>query len=96
MFRYFTYACFPNTSLSEGNEFNKSGEGFENGCYNSKEASLLQISVNSKQMIAIVWTLISIAISFSVAVSMDFLIHSSLWQLPLGVFFALLSGALFM
>jgi magnesium-transporting ATPase (P-type) len=90
MFRYPTYASFLNTSLSEGNEFIKLGEGFENGCHGSERARMLEFSVNSKQMIAIVWTLISIALSLSVGISMGFSIQSGLWQLPLGMFFVLL------
>ena len=90
MFRYPTYACFLNTSLSEGNESRRSGEGFENGCNNSERPRLMQLSINSKQLVAIVWTLISIAISLSVALSLNFSIRSSSWQLPLGLFFALL------
>jgi hypothetical protein len=50
----------------------------------------MQLSINSKQLVAIVWTLISIAISLSVALSLNFSIRFSSWQLPLGLFFALL------
>jgi hypothetical protein len=51
MFRYLTYARFLSMSLSEGNEFRKRREGFENGCHSSEGATVLQFSINSKQLI---------------------------------------------
>ena len=77
-------------SLSEGNAFKKLGEGFENGSHNSEGATVLKFSINSKQLIAAVWTLISIGISLSVALSLGFSFQSSSWQLSLGLFFVLL------
>jgi ABC-type glycerol-3-phosphate transport system permease component len=90
MCRQPTYANFFSTCLSEGNALRKRGEGFENYCDHSEGATALQFSINSKQLIAVVWTLISISISLSVALSLGFSLQPMSWQLSLGLFFALL------
>jgi hypothetical protein len=90
MFSYPTYAYFLNTSLSEGSGSRRCGEGFENGCNNLQRARSLQFSINSKQLIAVIWTLISTAISLSAGLSFGSSIQTSSWQLSLGLFFALL------
>jgi len=66
------------------------GEGFGNDCFDLTEVRVLEISINPWQAIAAVWTLISIAVSLTVALSFGNPLHFGSWQLPLGIFFALL------
>jgi uncharacterized membrane protein len=50
---------------------------------------VLEISIDSSQAIAAAWTLISIAVSLTVALSFGNPLHFGSWQLSLGLFFAL-------
>jgi hypothetical protein len=50
----------------------------------------LRFSINLKQLVAIVWTVISMAVSLAVALSLGFSLTSTPWQLSLAGFFALL------
>lgn len=68
----------------------KVGRRLRNGCFDLTEVRVLEISINSMQAIAAVWTLISIAVSLAVALSFGNPLHFSSWQLPLGIFIALL------
>jgi hypothetical protein len=68
----------------------KFGEGFGNGCYNLMEVSVLEFSINSKQAIAGIWTLISVVISFIVVLALGYPSYYGSWQLSVGLFFALL------
>jgi hypothetical protein len=90
MFRSFTYVSFLNIGLFAGKAVKKLGEGFGNGCFELTEVSMLEFSINSKQAIAVVWTLISIATSLTVILSLGNSFQISSWQLSLGLFFALL------
>jgi ABC-type glycerol-3-phosphate transport system permease component len=50
----------------------------------------LRFSINLKQLVAVVWTVISMAVSLTVALSLGFSLTPTPWQLSLAVFFALL------
>jgi hypothetical protein len=54
------------------------------------EVRVLEFSINAKQAIAAVWTLISIAISLVVVLSLGFSFTFASWQLSFGLFFGLL------
>lgn len=51
---------------------------------------MVEVSVNTKQAIAVVWTLISIVVSLIVALSLGYPSSYSAWQMTIGVFFVLL------
>jgi hypothetical protein len=76
--------------LSERNAVRKLGEGFGNGCFYLMEVRVLEFSINSKQAIAAVWTLISMAISLTVVLSLGNPLNFGSWELSLGFFFVLL------
>jgi hypothetical protein len=77
-------------SLFDGNALEKLGEGFDDGRHKLREVGILKFSMNSKQLIAAVWTLISIAVSLAVVLSLGSSLPLGSWQLPLGLFFAVL------
>jgi hypothetical protein len=90
MFSSSTYVRFLNIDLFGRNAVRKLGEGFGNGCFGFTEVRVLEISINIKQGIAIVWTLISMASSLAVVISWGILFNLGSWQLSLGFFFVLL------
>jgi ABC-type glycerol-3-phosphate transport system permease component len=51
---------------------------------------VLEFSINSGQAIAGIWTLISIAISLIVSLSVGYVYPSFSWQFSVGLFFVLL------
>lgn len=84
------YICrFSQYGLSARKALRKFGEGFGNGCYELREVGVLEFSVNSRQAIAAVWTLVSLAISLTVVLSLGNPFSLGSWQLSLGIFFAL-------
>jgi hypothetical protein len=84
------YICrFSQYGLSAREALRKFGEGFGNGCYELREVGVLEFSVNSRQAIVAVWTLISLAISLTVVLSLGNPFSLGSWQLSLGIFFAL-------
>lgn len=68
----------------------KLGEGFGNGCNKPMEVRVMEFTVNSKQAIAAIWTLIAIALSLVVVLALGYPLSYGSWQLSIGLFFALL------
>jgi len=68
----------------------KLGEGFGNGCNVPKEVRVLEFTINSKQAIAVIWTLIAVALSLVVVLALGYPLSYGSWPLSIGLFFALL------
>jgi ABC-type glycerol-3-phosphate transport system permease component len=68
----------------------KLGEGFGNGCNKPREVTALEFTINSKQAIAVIWTLIAFALSLVVVIALGYPFSYGTWQLSIGLFFALL------
>jgi ABC-type glycerol-3-phosphate transport system permease component len=68
----------------------KLGEGFGNGCNVPKEVRVLEFSINSKQAIAVIWTIIAVALSLVVVLALGYPLSYGSWPLSIGLFFALL------